>query len=212
MILVVGLLGVLAWPTIRHAITKREMTRTMKNARTFYLAGFHMATDGAANGDADSAWPGDYPAIDLAGYCTKLVQKGYLKAEDLQEMLSAPGANCIVHSTGGPQAVVTLSGRCALKVYKVKSTDPSNTVFAASSNYVYDTALNPAAVPFGDAGFVVIRKSGDTGVYQRIQATLAGNKNTPARFQAEIGALPGAPQESVVSGDGATVLAGPEAQ
>jgi type II secretory pathway pseudopilin PulG len=206
-IAIIVVLGVLAGPTIRQAITKRDMTRTMNNARGLYLAGFHMATDGAAKADTSSAWPGDYPASDLADYCTKLVQKGYVKTTDLQEMLSAPGANCTVQSTGEPQAV-TLSGTCALKVYKVKSTDPSNTIFAASSNYIYDTLLNPAAVPFGDAGFVVIRKSGDAGLYKSIQATPAGYDNNPARFQSELGALPGANEGSVAPGDGTTVLTG----
>ena len=97
----------------------------------------------------------------------------------------------------------------ALKIYKVKGADPSNTIFAASSNYVYDTELNSHAVPFGDAGFVVVRKSGDAGVYKKKQATPAGYDNNAERFQAEIGALPGAVKGGVAPGDAATVLAGP---
>ena len=206
-----GGLGVLAWPAIRSGMTKREMSRTLKHADALYLAAFHMATDGAAKGDPDSAWPGDYPSIDLAGYCAKLIEKGYLKPADLEEILSGAGMKCTVRSTGDGKTMVTLSGANALKIYKVQKTDPSSAILAASSNYVYGTPLNPEAKPFGDAGFVVVRKSGDSGVYKKNQATPAGY-DTPVRFQTEIGALPGAPQGNVVPGDGATVLAGPPAQ
>ena len=122
---------------------------------------------------------------------------------------------CTVHTSGDPKKpAVTLSGASALKIYRVKSTDPSTAIFAASSNYVYGTPLNPATEPFGDVGFVVVRKSGDTGVYKKMQATLAGFENDPAKFRSEIGvgALPGSAEGSVVPGDGAMVLAGPPAK
>lgn len=199
---------VLAWPAFNSALTKRDLTRTMNNGRELYLAAFRMATDGAAKSDANLAWPGDYPANNLAEYCGKLVEKDYVKPADLQRMLSAPGAVCTVTASGSP-LITTLTGKTALKIYKVKGADPSNTIFAASCNYVYDTELNSTAVPFGDAAFVAVRKSGDAGVYKKNQATSAGYDNNAARFQTEIGALPGAAKESVTPGDGATVLAGP---
>jgi type II secretory pathway pseudopilin PulG len=206
-IVIIAVILVLAWPAFTSALAKRDLTRTMNNGRELYLAAFRMATDGAAKSDANLAWPGDYPASSLADYCGKLVQKDYLKASELQRILSAPGANCVLSSTNGP--ALNLSGKSALKVYKVKRADPSNTIFAASTNYVYGTALNSNEIPFGDAGFVVVRKSGDAGVYKKGQATLEGFDNNAERFQSEIGALPGAAKESVTPGDGTAVLAGP---
>jgi hypothetical protein len=103
-----------------------------------------------------------------------------------------------------------LSGKSALKIYKVKSTDSSTAIFAASSNYVYDTLLNPNAVPFGDDGFVVIRKGGDARIYKNAQATPAGYDNNIPKFKDQLGTLPGAAGENVVPGDGATVLTGPQ--
>jgi type II secretory pathway pseudopilin PulG len=210
-ILVVAVILVLAWPTIMSALQKREMTRTMNNVRELYLAGFHMATDGAAKSDANLAWPGDYPATSFSEYCGKLVQNDYLKAGDLQRILSAPGASCTVTSTASSPATVTLSGKSALKVYKAKNSDPSTTIFAASSNYVYDTALSPNAKPFGDAGFVVVHKSGDAGLFGKNQATPAGFENDPVKFQSPIGIgrLPGAADGVVSPGDGAMVLESP---
>jgi len=207
-LVIVAVILVLAWPAFTNALAKRDLTRTMNNGRELYLAAFRMATDGAAKSDANLAWPGDYPVNSLAEYAGKLVEKDYVKPADLQRMLSAPGATCSV-TANGPPITTTLAGQSALKIYKVKGADPSNTIFVASSNYVYDTELNSNVVPFGDAGFVVVRKSGDAGVYKKGQATVAGYDNNVARFQTEIGALPGAVKGEVAPGDGATLLASP---
>jgi type II secretory pathway pseudopilin PulG len=210
LICLVAVLALLAMPALTDALNNREMTRTMNNARALYLAGFRMATEGAAKADASRAWPGDYDATSLADYCTKLVQHDYLKAGDLQKFLSAPGAICNVTVNASPPKTVTLTGKSALKVYKVTSTDSSNAIFSASANYIYDTPLSPTAVPFGDKGFVVVRKSGDAGVYRKNQATPAGYNNDTAKFQSELGRLPGAADSAVGPGDGVTVLIGPQ--
>ena len=209
-IVIVGVIAFLAKPTITNALHKREMTRTMNHARELYLASFHMATDGAAKSDPNLAWPGELPATTLAEYCGRLVQNNYLKAEDLQRILSAPGATCTVTVNAGPPASLTLTGKSALKLYKVKGGDRSTAIFAASSNYIYNTPLSPASVPFGDKGFVVIRKRGDAGVYGRNQATVSDWGNDAAEFQAKIGRLAGDGEGAIASSDGDAVLIGPE--
>ena len=206
-IVIIAALLLLAWPALKNALVKRDLTRTMNNGRELYLASFRMATDGAARADSSRAWPGDYPTNSLTEYCTKLVQNGYVNSVELQRMLSAPGAECQARPAD-PPAMLLLSGRTALKLYKVKAADPSNTIFASSSNYIYDTPLNANTVPFGDAGFVVVRKSGDAGVYKKNQATPAGF-DSAEKFQSDIGALPGARKGNVEPGDGTTVLIAP---
>jgi len=199
----------LAFPTIKDGLAKRQMNRTMIHARELYLAGFRMATEGTAKSDPSRAWPGDYETgvTSLADYCTKLIQGDYIKPHDLQKILNAPGAVCHVNSAGSPPTV-TLSGPSALKVYKVKGADPSETIFSVSSNYLYGTALKPTDVPFGDKGFVVMRKRGDAGVYRKHQATVAGWGNDKAEFYSKIGKLAGAPD--AVAGDGGAALTGPQ--
>jgi type II secretory pathway pseudopilin PulG len=208
---IVTVILVLAWPAFKNALAKRDLTRTMNNGRELYLAAFRMATDGAAKSDANLAWPGDYPENSLAEYAGKLVEKDYVKPADLQRMLSAPGAECSVTTSGSPPAT-TLTGASAFKVYKVKNTDPSTTIFAASSNYIYATPLRPDAKPFGEAGFVVVHKSGDASLFGKNQATPAGFENSATKFQsaAGIGKLPGDADGAVNPGDGATALAGPQ--
>jgi prepilin-type N-terminal cleavage/methylation domain-containing protein len=204
---IIAVLALLAGPALTQALTKGQMTGTLSNARQLYLAGFQMATDGGANSDPNLSWPGDDPALtDLQGYCTKLVQNNYLKSGDLQKILNAPGASCTVTGVAGPPPTVTLAGTSALKVYKVKETDPSNTIFAVTANYVYDTAPVGTAAPYGDKGFVVMRKGGDASVYQKNQATAAGWNNDNNKFQSSIGRRPGDADGAVSPGDNATAL------
>ena len=203
-IVVAAVILLLAWPAFKTGLRKRDLTRTMNNGRELYLAAFKMATDGAAKSDANLSWPGDYPATSLAEYCGKLVQNQYLQPADLQKFLSAPGATCTV-TMSGPPVTLMLSGRSAFKIYKARRSDPSNTIFAVSTNYVYATPLSPDAVPFGDRGFVVVQKSGDVGIFKQEQATPAGFES-PEKFQTDIGMLPGAVKGAVVAGDGTNVL------
>ena len=65
------------------------------------------------------------------------------------------------------------------------------------------------ATPFGDKGFVIMRKSGDAGVYKKNQATTAGWADA-AEFQNKIGRLPGAADGGVVAGDEGSVLTNPQ--
>lgn len=205
---IIAVLATLAYPALTQAITKGQMTGTMNNARQLYLAGFQMATDGAANSNADHAWPGDYAGLaSLTDYCTKLVQNDYLKVGDLQKILNAPGVNCTVNSSGNPPTV-TLSGPAALKVYKVKDVDASNTIFSVTANYVYNTALTPTGAPYGDKGFVVMRRGGDAGIYRKNQATVTGWNNDPLKFQSGIGRLPG-DTEGTVASEAGVVLTNP---
>jgi prepilin-type N-terminal cleavage/methylation domain-containing protein len=208
---IIAILAALAVPALTQALTKGQMTGTMNNARQLYLASFQMATDGAANSDPNYSWPGDDAAItSLQEFCSKLVSNDYLKAGDLQKILNAPGANCVVTSAAGANGTtVTLKGSSALKVLKVKEVDPSNSIFSESANYVYNTAPLATAVPYGDKGFVVIRKGGDASIFRRNQATKSGWSNDDKKFQAAIGRIPGDTEGTASTDDSSVALTNP---
>lgn len=189
---IIAILAALAVPALTQALTKGQMTGTMNNARQLYLAGFQMATDGTTNANPNFSWPGDDASLNaLEDYVEKLVQNDYVKPGDLQKILNAPGAVCTVTADASSPPNVTLGGTSALKVYKVKETDGSTAIFSASSNYVYDRALSPTAAPYGDKGFVVMRRGGDASVYRKNEATSAGWGNSTDKYKQAVGVLAG---------------------
>ena len=211
-IAIIATIAAFAVPALTSALTKGQMTGTMNNARQLYLAGYQMSLDGTANSDANLAWPGDYSAGTLSkleDYCAKLVQNDYLKASDLPKILSAPGATCTATSSGtGSSATVTLSGNSGLKVYPVTSADASNVIFAVTSNYTYDAAFTASpGNPYGDRGFVVVRKGGDAAVLRKNNATATSGQEST--FESLVGKKPGEAQGSVTSGDPTGVLKQP---
>ena len=160
-----------------------------------------MALDGATNSDATRTWPGDDPAVTtLSIYCSRLVNGDYLKTGDLQKLLSAPGANCTATSTTAANVTtVTIGGTSALKVYPIKETDSTNTIFAVTSNYTYNTALTTTGVPYADKGFVVQRKGGDAAVLKKNNATVTAGQESS--FQSVVGKKPGEADGTVTVGD-----------
>ena len=184
------------------------MTGPVNNARQLYLAGYQMALDGTTNSDANLAWPGDYASgvTTLKDYVEKLVQNDYLKASDLPKILSAPGAVCTATSSGsGSSTTVTLGGTSGLKVYLVTANDASNVIFAVTSNYTYDTAFaaSPPS-PYGDKGFVVVRKGGDAAVLRKNNAIATSGQE--AAFESLVGKKPVEGQGTVTPGDPSNVL------
>jgi len=195
-IAIIAALAAFAVPALTSALTRGQMTGTLNNARQFYLAGYQMALDGSSNSDPTLTWPGDdqnAAALNLKLYCAKLIKNDYLKTGDLTKLLSAPGAACTVTATGpdanGDYAVTYAAGSPALKVYKVKDADAANTIFAVTKNYIYDTALTSANSPFGDKGFVVVRKGGDASILRKNNATATSGQE--GAFQSSVGKRPG---------------------
>jgi len=214
-IAIIATIAAFAVPAITSAMQKGQMTGAMNNERQLFLAGYQMALDGTTNNDsANLAWPGDYGASvnSLEDYCNKLVQNDYLKPGDLQKILSGPGVGCTVTaSTANNVTTVTLTGKSGLKVYKVVDGDASNTIFAASANYTYNTALDTTKSPFGDKGFIVVHKGGDAVSLRKNNAAASFYNNDGAKFQAAVGKLTGDADGTASSGESASkVLTSPQ--
>jgi prepilin-type N-terminal cleavage/methylation domain-containing protein len=206
-IAIIAILAALAVPALTSALAKAQLTGTMNNGRQLYLAQFSMANDGTATGDPKLAWPGDYlPALTtLQDYTNTVVSPGYLKGGDIQKLYSAPSAACTVATNSGPPETVTLTGLSALKVYKLKDVDGSNTIFAATRNYVYNTQVNSGDVPYGTRGFMVIHKGGDASVLKAGQAQVA-YWGTCQQFKAGVGSLTGDNETTCSSSDNSQAL------
>ena len=141
------------------------------------MATLAMAYDGVTNKDSSLGWPGDLKAkgriATLGDYVNLLVCNGYLNPGDLK-IFSAPGCKAykgaLSSGSNGVLVPAFTDEDSALKVYLVKESDSSNTVFLASKNYTYNTPLNhPNVQPYGDKGIVVLRKGGDASILKKQQ-------------------------------------------
>jgi prepilin-type N-terminal cleavage/methylation domain-containing protein len=210
-IAIIAILAALAVPALTSALAKAQMSGTMNNARQLYLAQFQMSNDGAANGDSTSAWPGDLPAVpaNMLDYLNVLVGKGYLKGADAVKLMNAPGAPygaTVTPNANGIDVLSVPTGTAALKVWLVKDADPASAIFCTTRNYVYDTALAAAAVPYGTKGFITVKKGGDASVYLQGQALDTAWANGAA-FQNSVGSKPGDPTGAPTAGDPVAPLA-----
>ena len=190
-IAIIAILAALAVPALTSALSKAQQTGTMNNMRQLYLAQFQMSNDGSATGDSSSAWPGDLTTAFLAillYYLNVLCGKGYLKGGDAIKMMNAPSASytATVTTTNGVDQLSAPAGTAALKVWMVQDVDPATTIYCATRNYVYDTALVGTDVPYGTKGFATIRKGGDASVFRVGQATALGWANGTT-FQNSVG-------------------------
>ena len=196
-IAIIAILAAFAVPALTSALAKGQMTGTMNNARQLYIAQFQMSNDGAATGDATSAWPGDMQTIpaNLQAYLNVLLGKGYLKGGDALKLFSAPGANMtgtvVPAGTNTPESFSVIGGKGALKVYKVLDANPATTIFCVTNNYSYNTALTSTGQPYGTKGFIVVKKGGDASIFREGQATVAGWANVNTTFQTQVGIMPG---------------------
>jgi prepilin-type N-terminal cleavage/methylation domain-containing protein len=214
-IAIIAILAALAVPALTSALAKAQMSGTMNNARQLYLAQFQMSNDGAATGDASSAWPGDLiaggyltgGAASLGPYCNILLAKGYLKGGDVLKLLNAPGTALVGNITPpappAPESIAFTGGTGAIKLYPVLESDPSNAIFAVTHNYDYDTLLSGSAsqIPYGTKGFIVVRKGGDASVFKEGQATPAGWGNNNTIFQTQVGLKTGDTPGTPTGGD-----------
>jgi prepilin-type N-terminal cleavage/methylation domain-containing protein len=203
-IAIIAILAALAVPALTSALNKAQMTGTMNNAHQLYLAQFQMSNDATATGATNMGWPGDMIASGAIGatyleYLNTLLRNGYLKAGDIARLMNAPGGNYVadIDWTQSPPVLNSIgTGDAGIKVYTVGDADSINCIFSASHNYVYNTALVPpdaatgAGIPYGQKGFIVVKKGGDAAVLRAGQA-VAGSWPNPQAFQLQVGMMPG---------------------
>jgi prepilin-type N-terminal cleavage/methylation domain-containing protein len=203
-IAIIAILIGLLIPAVSAVRERAQMTSTMSNERQLYLAQLQMSNDGAATGEASSAWPGDLPVLPttISEYLNVLCGKGYLTGADAIKLMNAPSANftATVTSSNGVDSLSAASGVPALKVWMNQDTNPATTIFCTTHNYSYNTALVGTDAPYGTKGFITIRKGGDAAIYRVGQAQSAGWPN-PTQFQNSVGAKATDPAGGPTVGD-----------
>ena len=166
---IIAILASLALPAITGALARAQLQQAASNAKQIYTAQFQMAMEGVTTGDTNWTWVGDQTNISsVNAFASWLVTNGFLNGKDAAKVFATAG---VIKSDVASSNTVTINPEnTGFKFYKVKDADPGVTIFITTKNYTYNTDLSSTTKPFGDAGFVVLQKSGDGNVYRKVQA------------------------------------------
>jgi prepilin-type N-terminal cleavage/methylation domain-containing protein len=175
---IIAILASLALPAISGALTKAQMNTALSNLRQIHIATTSAALDAFTTQSTSFGWPGDVGISGGEGLSQMLIANNYLEPQDAAKVFAAGKIRAAQVS---PTAESVPSSGIAFTFEAVKESDPGTTVFGYTKNYQYGTVLEEgnSTQPFGDAGFVVMRKGGDGAVYKPGQGSetgLIGNK------------------------------------
>lgn len=157
---IIGILAGLAIPAVSKALVKGQQTGTLSNGRQLHIATQSLDLDNFTAGQP-GGWPASSNTVssNIATW-TSALTNGYLTANDLKKVLTAPGRS--------PDASFS-QATIAFNVYKVGDVEDSGAIFLSTANWDAtspQTVINANAKPYGNSGFVVVRKGGDGQVYQ----------------------------------------------
>lgn len=158
---IIGILAALAMPAVTGALTRGQMTQTLSNARQLHMATQTMSMDTTTAGSG-TAWTmkDGAPLSSVDSFSAELITGKYLTANDLRKIYSAPGKTV-------PAGTTSFNGNIiALKIFETSEASPSDQPFVATANWTA-SGLTPNALPYGDKGFIMMRKGGDGGIFTR---------------------------------------------
>ena len=155
---IIAILASLAVPAVSSALVRGQMTQTLNNARQLTLATQTMSIDTTTAGSGIS-WTTDTnnSPLSVKGFSDALISGKYLTAQDLRKIFAAPGI--IINDTNFTEDNI------AFAIMNTTEASPSDQPFVITKNWVSGALTTNA--PYGDKGFVVFRKGGDGGVYNR---------------------------------------------
>lgn len=167
---IIAILASFAVPAVTGALVKGQMIQSVNNGRQLQQLTQINALDSTTTGDASIiGWPASNSWQNWVGGLANSVSQN-----DVARLFSAAGV-IATWPNGG-----TAPDKSAFNVYQVTEASGGDTVFLTTANWIMPiTGNGPALVktslPYGDKGFVVIRKGGDAQPFLGRQAGNASN-------------------------------------
>jgi len=173
---IIALLAGLALPALQGAMDSAQMIKVVSNGKQVYLAAQQAALDAAQNGTETIGWPGDMttPPSTPSSYFTSLVTNNYLQPADLK-ILAAPGYTAVT----AVNTNLDDAQNNAFGLGMVEDNDESTAILLYTKNWkptagtggdAVTGLISATAKPFGNKGFVIVRKGGDA---QKFKANIA---------------------------------------
>jgi prepilin-type N-terminal cleavage/methylation domain-containing protein len=158
---IIAILASLAIPAVTGALTRGQMTQTLNNARQLHLQTQTMTIDTSTTGEG---WSWTYDGTNVGTVSTfiqALVDNKYLTIAEVRKIMTAPGVTPKMDEPFSPDNI-------AFKIFATRDSDPSDSIFVVTKNWASLTAgLDPSGQPYGEKGFVLMRKGGDGSAFTR---------------------------------------------
>lgn len=164
---IIAILASLAIPAVTGALSRGQMTQTLNNARQLHMQTQTMSIDTSIAGEGWSwTFNGTNPGT-VEGFCVALMTNNYLTAAELRKIFTAPGVT-------PPQGSTFQTDNIAFTIMQTQESDPSDSIFLLTKNWTRG-GLNIEGQPYGNKGFVLMRKGGDGGIFTRPADAVSSN-------------------------------------
>ena len=164
---IIAILASLAIPAVTGALSRGQMTQTLNNARQLHMQTQTMSIDTSIAGEGWSwTFNGTNPGT-LPAFCVALMTNNYLTESELRKIFTAPG---VIPPIGGEFNTANV----AFKIMQTKESDPSDSLFVITKNWSSE-GLGAETQPYGNKGFVLMRKGGDGGIFTRPADAVSSN-------------------------------------
>jgi hypothetical protein len=150
---VVGLMPV----KMSFNVNDAQRTAALSQAKHIWLM--------AETAEKEIGWPGDIPNANVNSYLLQFIANGYVKETDLK-IFSSPGAPPIQKKEEISASTLTF------RIGAISKTNDDSTIFLISRNHPgTHNAVTLSETLNGSRAFIVVRKSGEAGIYNENQMT-----------------------------------------
>ncbi len=165
LLVVVSIIGILAaalLPAVSKAMTTAKMAATMLMGKKFWDVCLQANMQSTSTGDATFGWPADCEKTTVSEYVLTLQENGLFKNEDVKNLV-AKGEKPL--ATVDSVNAESISWRIGL----IGSATEDNSIFMITKNHPGSPSKEIKGAPFNDAGFLIIKKSGEAQQYNQNQ-------------------------------------------
>jgi len=165
LLVVVSIIGILAaalLPAVSKAMMGARMAATSLMGKKFWDISLQANMQSTSTGDASFGWPADCEKTTVSEYIAVLVENGLFKKDDVKNLV-AKGAKPL-------NSIDSLNAESiSWRIGMIGDSAEDNTIYMITKNHSGSPSKELKGEPFKDAGFLVIKKSGEATQYNQNQ-------------------------------------------
>jgi prepilin-type N-terminal cleavage/methylation domain-containing protein len=159
---IIGILSAALLPAVGKALVNAKMAATMQLGAKFWNTCLQANMQSTSTGDASFGWPADCEKTTVSDFIHVLSENGLFKQEDIKSLVA---------SGSKPIASVDAVNADSIswRIGMIGESAENNSIFMITKNHSGSPSKELKGEPFQDAGFIVIKKSGEATKYNMNQ-------------------------------------------